>query len=334
MLTPTRSVPHSSGVHRAGKVFPHFLPAAQTYLLVDVHAPAAGEPRELVCVHGHPQAPPNARDARGPAPAPACVPPSAPSGKMARPLGKWEGAPRLRPPSALPPRRLPRAPSATPAARYVQPLRGEWARPAAPCGASARGLCSALSAACTCSMSRLFAPRLRCRKCGATGARSRCQEKKFWPRVLRERPLAALSDPARARVFEGARRRGAGGSRGTLHFLQPGKCCATCGRHEAGGHEQSSTRLGALGGVTPEGPGAARPSCAMDGGLQTIHADCGPRATPESMGHVPGQAAEHAKSHGSRLRRGAALPSNPSARWVTQCRQRPLPSNPSSKFSS
>ena len=37
------------------------------------------------------------------------------------------------------------------------------------------------------------------------------------------------------------------------------------------------------------------------------------------------QAAENAKSHGSRLRRGAAPPSNPRARWVTQGRQRPLP---------
>ena len=44
------------------------------------------------------------------------------------------------------------------------------------------------------------------------------------------------------------------------------------------------------------------------------------------------QAAESAKSHGSRLRRGAALPSNPRARWVTQGRQRPLPSNPGSKL--
>ena len=42
------------------------------------------------------------------------------------------------------------------------------------------------------------------------------------------------------------------------------------------------------------------------------------------------QAAESAKSHGSRLRRGAALPSNPRARWVTQGRQRPLQSNPGS----
>ena len=39
-----------------------------------------------------------------------------------------------------------------------------------------------------------------------------------------------------------------------------------------------------------------------------------------------GQAvSENAKSHGSRLRRGAALPSNPRARWVTQGRQRPIP---------
>ena len=37
------------------------------------------------------------------------------------------------------------------------------------------------------------------RKCGATGTLSR-QEEKFSPRVLRKRPLAALSDPARARV--------------------------------------------------------------------------------------------------------------------------------------
>ena len=43
------------------------------------------------------------------------------------------------------------------------------------------------------------------------------------------------------------------------------------------------------------------------------------------------QAAENAKSHGNRLCRGAALPSNPSARWVTQGRQRPLPYNPSPK---
>ena len=46
------------------------------------------------------------------------------------------------------------------------------------------------------------------------------------------------------------------------------------------------------------------------------------------------QAAENAKSHGSRLRRGAALPSNPRARWVTQGRQRPLPSNLGQNFSS
>ena len=37
------------------------------------------------------------------------------------------------------------------------------------------------------------------RKCGATGTISR-QEENFWARVLRKRPLAALSDPARARV--------------------------------------------------------------------------------------------------------------------------------------
>ena len=43
------------------------------------------------------------------------------------------------------------------------------------------------------------------------------------------------------------------------------------------------------------------------------------------------QAAENAKSHGNRLCRGAALPSNPRARWVTQGRQRPLPYNPSPK---
>ena len=43
------------------------------------------------------------------------------------------------------------------------------------------------------------------------------------------------------------------------------------------------------------------------------------------------QAAESLYSHGSRLRRGAALPSNPRARWVTQGRQRPLPSNPGSE---
>ena len=40
------------------------------------------------------------------------------------------------------------------------------------------------------------------------------------------------------------------------------------------------------------------------------------------------QAAENAKSHGYRLRRGAALPSNPRARWVTEGRQRPLPLKP------
>ena len=40
------------------------------------------------------------------------------------------------------------------------------------------------------------------------------------------------------------------------------------------------------------------------------------------------QAAENAKSHGYRLRRGAALPSNPCARWVTEGRQRPLPLKP------
>ena len=37
------------------------------------------------------------------------------------------------------------------------------------------------------------------RKCGATGTISR-QEENFWARVLRKRPLAALSDPARAGV--------------------------------------------------------------------------------------------------------------------------------------
>ena len=37
------------------------------------------------------------------------------------------------------------------------------------------------------------------RKCRATGTTSR-QEENFWARVLRKRPLAALSDPARARV--------------------------------------------------------------------------------------------------------------------------------------
>ena len=34
-----------------------------------------------------------------------------------------------------------------------------------------------------------------------------------------ERPLAALSDPAWRRVCKGARRGGAGGHRGILHFL-------------------------------------------------------------------------------------------------------------------
>ena len=34
--------------------------------------------------------------------------------------------------------------------------------------------------------------------------------------------------------------------------------------------------------------------------------------------HLCQQAAENAQSHGSRLRRGAAFPSNPRARWVTQ----------------
>ena len=43
------------------------------------------------------------------------------------------------------------------------------------------------------------------RKCGATGTISR-QEENFWARVLRKRPLAALSDPARAGVL---RKRGA-----------------------------------------------------------------------------------------------------------------------------
>ena len=40
----------------------------------------------------------------------------------------------------------------------------------------------------------------------------------FDPRVLRKRPLAALSDPARARVL---RKRGAA-AQAALHFLQPG----------------------------------------------------------------------------------------------------------------
>ena len=43
------------------------------------------------------------------------------------------------------------------------------------------------------------------RKCRATGTNSR-QEENFWARVLRKRPLAALSDPARAGVL---RKRGA-----------------------------------------------------------------------------------------------------------------------------
>ena len=49
-----------------------------------------------------------------------------------------------------------------------------------------------------------------------------------------------------------------------------------------------------------------------------------------SARRVATYAAEDAKSHGSRLRRGAALPSNPRARWVTQGRQRPLRQNPGS----
>ena len=36
---------------------------------------------------------------------------------------------------------------------------------------------------------------------------------------FRERPLATLGDPAWRRVCKGARRRGAGGHRGILHFL-------------------------------------------------------------------------------------------------------------------
>ena len=46
------------------------------------------------------------------------------------------------------------------------------------------------------------------------------------------------------------------------------------------------------------------------------------RRTGEPTPDVRIQAVENAKSHGSRLRRGAALPSNPRARWVTQGRQR------------
>ena len=59
------------------------------------------------------------------------------------------------------------------------------------------------------------------RKCRAMGTNSR-QEENFWARVLRKRPLAALSDPARAGVL---RKRGAAAQAVpvVLHFLQPGK---------------------------------------------------------------------------------------------------------------
>ena len=58
-----------------------------------------------------------------------------------------------------------------------------------------------------------------------------------------------------------------------------------------------------------------------------------PRSQPITIVQIrpDRKAAESAKSYGSRLRRGAAPPSNPRARWVTQGRQRPLPYNPRSK---
>ena len=53
-------------------------------------------------------------------------------------------------------------------------------------------------------------------------------------------------------------------------------------------------------------------------------------STPAPVATARLQKSRNAKAHGSRLqlRRGAAPPSNPRARWVTQGRQRPPPQNP------
>ena len=97
--------------------------------------------------------------------------------------------------------------------------------------------------------------------------------------------------------------------------LPPGR--RTCAEH-AGNRQQRHQRGHAPGARHRARPGAARraAACAL------LAAAPWPRQ--------PGSA-ENAKSHGSRLRRGAALPSNPRARWVTEGRQRPLPQNPGSK---
>ena len=102
-------------------------------------------------------------------------------------------------------------------------------------------------------------------------------------------------------------------------------------------HTQQLTRARARCDATQHGAGShkstLRPQHETRGrsGAQRSAAPC-PRASESSRRPSRLQAAESAQSHGGRLRRGAALPSNPRARWVTQGRQRPLPSNPGSEL--
>ena len=163
-----------------------------------------------------------------------------------------------------------------------------------------------------------------CRKCRATGTSAR-QEKKRSPRVVRERPIAALRDPARARVFKGARRRGAGGNRGIVHVcLAAWVCCAVA----------SSTRPGARAHAgparvrAPESAPSSDLSARMCGRARFGGGAQGSLLLPRGRGQTPWCCAMLQKVQNPTGAACAAAPrslQDPRARWVTQGRQRPLP---------